>query len=91
MVLDALENPSYQNSAFNHEKSSGTDGEQTQKASTSKAQGLQIEDINLPQMQQCVMEGTQDVSCEGCSIRFYHNGIDRDDIFDPTKSGDVSS
>ena len=90
-VLDALENPNYQNSAFNHEKSTRTDGNHTEKAPTSKAQRLQIVDVNLPQMQQCTMEGSEEVGCEGCSIRFYHNGIDRDDIFDPTKNGDVST
>ena len=46
--------------------------------------------INLPQMQQCIMVGSEDIGCEGCNIRFYHNGIDRDDIFDPTKDGRVS-
>ena len=40
-VLDALENPNYQNSAFNHEKSTRTDGNHTEKAPTSKAQRLQ--------------------------------------------------
>lgn len=49
-----------------------------------------MESINLPELQQCTMEGSEEIGCEGCNIRFYHNGLDRDDIFDPTKDGRVS-
>ena len=34
-------------------------------------------------MQQCVMEGSADVNCTGCHIRFYHNTIDSNEIFAP--------
>ena len=34
-------------------------------------------------MQQCVMEGTAEINCEGCDVRFFHNTIDSDQIFTP--------
>ena len=52
--------------------------------------GLEIDSVYLPELQQCIMTGSRDTGCDGCNIRFYHNGIDRDDIFDPTKDGRVS-
>ena len=36
-------------------------------------------------LQKCVMEDCGE-ACDGCEIHFYHNSIDRDEIFDPTQS-----
>ena len=33
----------------------------------------------------CTMSGCGSV-CDGCDILFYHNTIDRDEIFDPTST-----
>ena len=37
---------------------------------------------------QCTMKDCGDV-CDGCDIEFYHNTIDRDEIFNPTQSEPV--
>ena len=29
------------------------------------------------------MDGSADINCEGCDVRFYHNTIDSNEIFAP--------
>ena len=90
-MLTTLENPDYQSSAFTHSKPHRTEGKNLQDQGTTQINALQIEPVDLLVMQQCIMTGSDEVGCDGCSIRFYHNEIDRDNIFDPTKLGRVSS
>ena len=90
-MLTTLENPDYQSSAFTHSKQRQAEGKNVQDHGTTQINVLQIEPVDLLTMQQCIMTGTEEVGCDGCSIRFYHNEIYRDNIFDPTKYGRVSS
>ena len=90
-VLTTLENQDYQSSAFSHSKQHRTEGISIEDQGTTQVNVLQIEPVDLLTMQQCIMSGSVEFGCDGCSIRFYHNSIDRDNIFDPTKHGRVSS
>ena len=90
-VITTLENPDYQSSVFTHSKPLRTEGKNVEDQGTTQINVLQIEPVDLLTMQQCIMAGSEEVGCDGCSIRFYHNEIDRDNIFDPTKHGRVSS
>ena len=73
IVINALENPNNRDSAFTHSKPSRKEDNNAENEGTSQLKRLEIEPVNLPQMQQCIMEGIDEVGCEGCNIRFYHH------------------
>ena len=80
-VLELLENPDEKRSIMTR---SNVDNE------TTLAKAYFPDSVHLPDLQQCIMRGSEEIGCKDCDIHFYHNQLDRDDIFDPTKSGGVS-
>lgn len=86
-VLKEVENPVQKTSVISR---SNRVIKRSDDETTSANENLETGSVFLRELQQCIMTGSEESGCKGCSIRFYHNGIDRDDIFDPTKDGRVS-
>ena len=88
IVFSTLENPEQERSVFTHLRNDQIEVGNVE--TSNKVEESLVEPVNLRQMQQCIMVGSEETGCDGCNVRFYHNGLDRDDIFDPTKDGLVS-
>ena len=58
-------------------------------SSTETTEGNAIIDkLDSKKLQHCDMAGSDEINCEGCDVRFYHNGIDRDYIFNPVEESE---
>ena len=54
-------------------------------ASESTLDVMKIDQLDTKKLQQCSIAGTAEINCEGCDVRFYHNRVDRDFIFNPSQ------